>query len=398
MDLQLKIITFTLMLLLVSSSVSAQFRVFHISRYGAALEGDITQALTNAWSDACASTTSSKVVIPRGTYNLKQIEFKGPCLAPIEVQADGTIQAPQDPNQLNGDTQWIKFTYIDFLTLSGAGTFDGQGTIAWNQNNCAKTKDCKKLSMNFGFGFLNNTIVRDITSKDSKNFHVNVLGCNNITFTNFNVIAPATSPNTDGIHIGRSTQVNITDTNIATGDDCISLGDGSKQITVLNVTCGPGHGISVGSLGKYPNEEPVEGVIVRNCTFNNTDNGVRIKTWPDTPVTTTVTDMHFEDIKMVNVKNPIIIDQEYCPWNQCTKQSPSKVKISKVTFKNIIGTSATEEGVVLICSSGVPCEDVMLTDIDLTFNGTVATAKLSNVKPIIQGKSPPLLNFLFPSP
>ena len=68
-------------------------------------------------------------------------------MAPIEVQVDGTIQAPQDPNQLNGDAQWIKFTYINFLTLSGAGTFDGQGAIAWSQNNCGKTKSCKKLSM-----------------------------------------------------------------------------------------------------------------------------------------------------------------------------------------------------------------------------------------------------------
>jgi len=103
--------------------------------------------LTNAWSDACASTTPSKVVIARGIYNLKQIEFKGPCMAPIEVQVDGTIKAPQDPNQLNGDAQWIKFTYINFLTLSGAGTFDGQGANAWTQNNCAKNKSCKKLSM-----------------------------------------------------------------------------------------------------------------------------------------------------------------------------------------------------------------------------------------------------------
>lgn len=86
------------------------------------------------------------------------------------------------------------------------------------------------------------------------------------------------------------------------------------------MTCGPGHGITVGSLGKCPNEEPVEDFLVTNCILNNTDNGVRIKTWPDTPGTIKVTGMHFEDIQMVNVKNPIIIDQEYCPWNQRTKQ------------------------------------------------------------------------------
>ncbi|KAK7364456.1 hypothetical protein VNO80_13134 [Phaseolus coccineus] len=287
MDLQLKMITFALFLLLVSSSATAQFGVFDISKYGAVPNGDITQALTNAWSDACASTTPGKVVISRGIYNLKQIEFKGPCMA------------------------LLRFKLME--QFKHHKTQNGRGANAWTQNNCAKNKSCKKLSMNFGFGFLNNTIVRDITSKDNKYFHVSVLGCNNITFTNFKIVAPTTSPNTDGIHIGRSTHVNIDNTNIATGDDCISLGDGSKQITVLNVTCGPGHGTSVGSLGKYPNEERVEDFFVRNCILNNSDNGVRIKTWPDTPETITVTGMHFKDIKMINVKNPIIIDQEYCP-------------------------------------------------------------------------------------
>lgn len=173
---------------------------------------------------------------------------------------------------------------------------------------------------NFGFNFLKHSVVRDITSKDSKNFHVNVLGCTNFTFDGFKISAPPTSLNTDGIHIGRSTDVKVLNTNIGTGDDCVSLGDGSKKITVQNVECGPGHGISVGSLGKYPNEEPVEGLLVKNCTLKETDNGVRIKTWPDAPGTSPITDMHFEDITMVNVKNPIIIDQEYCPWNQCSKK------------------------------------------------------------------------------
>lgn len=179
---------------------------------------------------------------------------------------------------------------------------------------------CVQCQQNFGFNYLKHSIVRGITSKDSKNFHVNVLGCTNFTFDGFKVSAPAESLNTDGIHIGRSTDVKVLNTDIATGDDCVSLGDGCKKVTIQNVNCGPGHGISVGSLGKYPEEEPVEGLLVKNCTLKETDNGVRIKTWPDTPYTITVTDMHFEDITMVNVKNPIIIDQEYCPWNQCSKK------------------------------------------------------------------------------
>ncbi|KAG5066403.1 hypothetical protein GLYMA_04G143200v4 [Glycine max] len=359
-----------------------------ISRFGGKPNTNIGQAFLSAWTQACASPTTVKIVIPAGTYQMGAVDVKGPCKAPIEVQVDGTIQAPANPTDLKAAHQWFVVQYVNSFTLSGKGVFDGQGATAWKQNDCTTNKDCKMLCMNFGFNFLNNSIVRDITSKDSKNFHVNVLGCNNFTFDGFKVSAPKDSPNTDGIHIGRSTDVKILNTNIATGDDCVSLGDGCKNITVQNVNCGPGHGISVGSLGKYDAEEPVAGLLVKNCTLNGTDNGVRIKTWPNTPGAITITDMHFEDLTMNNVMNPIIIDQEYCPWNQCSKQNPSKIKISKVSFKNIKGTSGTKEGVVLVCSSGVPCEAVEMADIDLTFNGSAATAKCANVKPTITGKAP----------
>nr|ABN05818.1 Virulence factor, pectin lyase fold [Medicago truncatula] len=83
---------------------------------------------------------------------------------------------------------------------------------------------------------------------------------------------------------------------------------------------------------------------------------------------------------MNNFSNPVIIDQEYCPWNQCSKFS-SKIKISKVTFKNIMGIFATQNCVVLIRSNGVPYEEVVLSNIDLTFNGVTVNATCANVKP-----------------
>ncbi|XLU41391.1 hypothetical protein S245_036205, partial [Arachis hypogaea] len=60
---------------------------------------------------------------------------------------------------------------------------------------------------------------------------------------NLNIIAPKTSPNTDGIHISHSKNVIISKTIIGIGDDCIGMIQGSSNITVEDVTCGPGHGI-----------------------------------------------------------------------------------------------------------------------------------------------------------
>ncbi|ESW15493.1 hypothetical protein PHAVU_007G076800, partial [Phaseolus vulgaris] len=302
--------------------------------------GDISKAFTSVWAEACSSTTASKSVIPRGTYQITHVEVKGPSKAPIEIQVDGTIKSPPKPEDVGGD-QWLRIGYVDHLTISGNGVFDGQ--------------------------------VRDITSKDNKHFHVNVLGCNNFTFDGFKVSAPGDSHNINGIHIGRSTGVNVLNTDIATGDDCVSVGDGSRQVLVQIVKCGPGHGISIGSLGKYKEEEHVEGITVKGCTLKGTTNRVRIKTWPNEPRSITVNDMKFEDITMDNMQNPIIIDQEYCPNNQCSKG---------------VGTSATEEGIILACSSGLPCKGVEIGDVTLTYNGALVIARCTNVKPTITGKAP----------
>ncbi|KAK7246221.1 hypothetical protein RIF29_41081 [Crotalaria pallida] len=387
MALKISIIVAFSFLLMLATTYVAQSLTVDIKKFGAP-NGDITQAFLNAWKEACASTSFAKIVIPKGMYKMREVDVKGPCKAPIEIQVDGTIQAPADPKQLHGADKWVTIGYVSHFTFSGHGIFDGQGAYAWKANDCGLNQNCVRHSMNFGFNFLNHSTVRDITSKDSKNFHVNVLACNNFTFDGFKIIAPATSINTDGIHIGRSTNVKVLNTKIATGDDCVSLGDGNTHLVVKNVECGPRHGISVGSLGRYDKEDPVDDFLVKNVTIRGTQNGVRIKSWPSYPGQTTVTNMRFEDITMVDVSNPIIIDQEYCPWNQCSKKIPSKVKISQVTFKNIRGTSATKEAVKLICSKSYPCQGVELSEINLTYKGGPVTAICTNVNPKVIGKAP----------
>ena len=387
MDPKLFSITTVISLFVLFASI-AKAVDFDLQKYGAQSNGDITQAMANAWKDACASPSSSKIIIPKGTYKLTEAKLLGPCKAPIEINLQATLQIPDGPG--NGDS-WITLERIDMLNLNGGGVLDGKGESAWGKiQGCAIGHYCKNLPMNLRLNFVTNSIIRDITSLNSKQFHTNVLGCNNVTFDNYTITAPAESLNTDGIHLGRSTNIIITNSNIGTGDDCISIGDGSKDISITKVTCGPGHGISVGSLGKFEGEEPVQGITVTGCTFKNTDNGIRVKTWPDS-FPGEVSNLHYEDITMDNVSNPIVIDQEYCPWNKCNLQTPSKVKISNISIKNVHGTSNTATAIKLSCSPGTPCDKVELGDIDLTYSGNQGpiTSTCKNIKPITSGKQNP---------
>ncbi|KAL2232469.1 UNVERIFIED_CONTAM: Polygalacturonase [Sesamum indicum] len=386
-------ITILFFLPLLAINVNAQGPMtYDITKYGAKSGGDISQALMDAWKEACNSTSPSTIVIPRGTWSLSQVKLLGPNKAPLELQVQGILQANPNPGQLpNKEGEWITINYVNYFTLSGGGVFDGQGQQAWKQNDCHKNRNCAKLPMNLSFNFVNNSIIRDVTTKDSKNFHVNCISSHNVTFLRFTVSAPGDSPNTDGIHLGRDTMINIKDSIIKTGDDCVSIGDESKEIHIQNVTCGPGHGISVGSLGGYAEEKDVQGIFVTNCTFIGTQNGVRVKTWPSAPAQLTVSDLHFEDLIMDNVSSPIIIDQEYCPHNLCKKDRPSSIKISNVSIKNVRGTTNSAEAVTLICSGLKPCENVEVGDIDLTYNGNQGpiTTKCMNVKPKFVGKQNP---------
>ncbi|KAL0283650.1 UNVERIFIED_CONTAM: Exopolygalacturonase [Sesamum radiatum] len=91
------------------------------------------------------------------------------------------------------------------------------------------------------FHKVRDSVVRGINSVNSKMFHLNLHKCENVLLKNVDIIAPVDSPNTDGIHIGKSNGIAITASRISTGDDCISMGDGSTNISITSVWCGPGH-------------------------------------------------------------------------------------------------------------------------------------------------------------
>ncbi|KAI4369552.1 hypothetical protein MLD38_017979 [Melastoma candidum] len=351
--------------------------VFNVKAYGAKGDGrhDDWQAFQKTWIAACHHPWKAKMLIPRGVFLIGPVIFQGPCASPfpLVVQIQGTVLAQTDLSLYMGQ-EWILFEYINGLILMGGGTLDGQGSEVWKYSDCNVNSNCQMMPMGVKFFRVDNAIIRKLSSVNSKGFHLAINNCNNITLTSLRLIAPADSPNTDGIHLANSNMIVIEKSEIGTGDDCIGMIEGAKNVNITNVRCGPGHGISIGSLGKFPDEEDVMGITVTNCTFTATDNGVRIKTIQGCQPSK-ASKITFENIVMNGVRNPIIIDQEYNPRGK-KLTVPSMVKISDVTFKNIQGTSISQEAINMVCSKAVPCQNIHFENVNLTFTPILGGFKM----------------------
>uniref|UniRef100_A0A7N0U797 Polygalacturonase n=1 Tax=Kalanchoe fedtschenkoi TaxID=63787 RepID=A0A7N0U797_KALFE len=352
---------------------------YNVVNFGAKPNGrtDSTQAFLKAWASACASTSPSTVYVPKGDFLVNAISLNGPCKNRISFQMDGTLLAPSDYKVLATSGYWVLFHSVNGLSVVG-GSVNGRGAGFWdcrkNSSSCPSGSGARSVS------FVNcaDIVVDGLTSVDSQMFHLSLDACKNVAIKNVRIMAPASSPNTDGIHLQASTGVTITSSSVRTGDDCISIGEGSSNVKIDGMACGPGHGISIGSLGNRLNEAGVENVTVSNSVFTATQNGVRIKSW-GRPSSGFAKNIEFASIVMKDVLNPIIIDQNYCPDNTCPHQS-SGVQISGVTYNNIRGTSASQVAVKFDCSSTNPCKGIRMENINLTSGSNATMSYCNNVQ------------------
>ncbi|KAA0038874.1 hypothetical protein IC582_021214 [Cucumis melo] len=337
---------------------------------------DSTVPFLKAWASACNSPTPSTIYVPKGRFLIKGIVFKGPCKNQITFRIDGTVVAPSDYRALGNSDSWILFSKVNKVSVVG-GTLDGKGASYW----ACKTsgKNCPVGAPSMTFNWANNIVISGLTSINSRQTHLVINGCNNVVVQNVKAIAPDQSPNTDGIHVQTSKGVTIIGCTLQTGDDCVSIGPGTYNLFMTNLKCGPGHGVSIGSLGKELKEAGVQNITLKNAIFSGSDNGIRIKTWAR-PSKGFVRNIVFDNLIMNNVENPIVIDQHYCPDNKGCPRQNSGVQISKVTYRNIRGTSATLEAVSFDCSITNPCTDIKLQDIKLLYKNKAATSYCKNVR------------------
>ncbi|KAL1077231.1 hypothetical protein V6Z11_D10G082700 [Gossypium hirsutum] len=314
----------------------------------------------------------------------------------------GNIVAPNSKMAWKGFhiNRWLAFTQVNGLTIIGSGTINGRGAAWWSQpclHKVPKGVTCKRPTA-LTFYRCNGLVLKGIRHINSQRNHITISNCKDVTFSNLHISAPKTSPNTDGIDISGSSNVQILNSFIGTvtsaiydvdhekllfsyywisakqGDDCIAISSDSSHINITGIACGPGHGISIGALGAH-GEDTVEEVHVRNCTLKGTMTGAL--------------EMHggshsrksgsFEPIA------PIIIDQYYCPSRVNCKNETSGIRISDVSYRSIIGTSTTDKVINLSSDQNVGCTDIQFNYVYISPRTFNAHGNYTHTSPVVKG-------------
>jgi len=286
-----------------------------------------TDAFTKA-VDAISKAGGGHLIVSAGVY--KTLPFALTSHMDLHLNAGATIKAPEtfadygipDPNQpgpppspqaqprVGGRPRPLISCPPNTtdISITGSGTIDGSGAIFWIWSDKAARRyppgrrivPRPNLIVLQGIQRL---LVDGVTLRNSPMFHLVPRG-RDITIQNIRIFAPSDAPNTDAIDPGGE-RIVIRHCEIDNGDDDVALQSGSHDVLIEDLTCLHGHGISIGSS----TTNGLSHIIVRRCTFDGTDNGLRIKSYRGQGGE--VHDVNYSDIVMRNVRRPFDINMLY---------------------------------------------------------------------------------------
>jgi polygalacturonase len=310
-------------------------RKFLLTDFGALGDGKAmnTDAFLKAVA-ACRRAGGGEVFVPAGTFVTGPIELTDKMALVLEKGA--TVRGSEnfkDYESTGGGKDskakpsilpLIRGTNLSDVEIRGEGTIDGAGLVWWQRFRAERAAGVPqqgqpraarqpvesprpKLILLTG---CTRVRIQGVTLKDSPQFHLVPNRCREVTIEDVKIKAPADSPNTDGIDPTGSRDVLIRRCLVDVGDDNISFKSNpnegaTENVLVTGCTFRHGHGASVGSnIGGG-----IRNVTVEHCTFEDTDNGVRIKSARDRGGV--VEHVTYRDITMKNVGVAVTINLFY---------------------------------------------------------------------------------------
>jgi polygalacturonase len=327
---------------------------FDVTRYGAVGDGRTlnTEALRKT-IDAAAAAGGGKVLVPQGRF------LTGPFKLASRIDlhlAKGAVLLISDDLKNYPQT---KDRYQDSITadeaqdiaISGQGVIDGQGQAWWTAFEANRSMTHRPYLITLSR--CTRVLVEGVTLKDSPMFHLVPRDCTDVTIRGITINAPESAHNTDGIDPSGWNYL-ITDCTIDAGDDNIAVKPGgarrpgNRNYLIRNCKFLRGHGMSIGS----GTAGGIENLVVRDCSFDGTDSGIRIKTLRGRGGV--LQNLTYENLAMNAVKNPIYIIDYYPertapkdPANDTTEPVTETTPINKnILIRNVTATNCPTAGTI----------------------------------------------------
>ncbi|KAL1551942.1 putative polygalacturonase isoform X1 [Salvia divinorum] len=269
--------------------------------------GDGTTSNTNAFQAAIAHLSQyaeyggSMLFVPpgkwlTGSFNLTShftlFLHKDAVLLASQEESEWAVIEPLPSYGRGRDTEGGRYISLifgtnltDVVITGDNGTIDGQGESWWNKFHKGELQYTRPYLIEIMYS--ENVQISNLTLLNSPSWNIHPIYSSNVIVQGLTILAPVTSPNTDGINPDSCTNTRIEDCYIVSGDDCIAVKSGwdqygiafgmpTKQLVIRRLTCiSPDSAVI--ALGSEMSGG-IEDVRAEDILAINSESGIRIKT------------------------------------------------------------------------------------------------------------------------
>jgi polygalacturonase len=385
-------------------------KTFNAADYGAIGDGKTlnTHAIQKA-IDACSAAGGGIVLVPQGRFLTGPLKLASKLNLRLEDGATLLISDNTADYKMKkgGFENCIVADQCHDIAITGSGTIDGQGDFWWKHYVKSKAAPADEPGPAHRpymvvFNECKRVRVEGVTLTNSPSFHLVPALCQDVVIQNVHFLAPAKAPNTDALDPSGWNFL-ITRCTFDVGDDCIAVkasgniepGHPScENITVTDCTFLHGHGMSIGGQTRGG----LRHMIVRDCTFKDTDAGIRMKAGRGAGGL--VEDVAYEHLTMDHVKVPIFITSYYptipsIPEDDAAEPVGERTPIWRnIRISDVTITNSPVAGRILGLPE-MPVSDVVLTNVSISAEKGMQIVNARNIKFVNSGiavtSGPPLI-------
>jgi polygalacturonase len=322
-----------LILFILCICIESKAATYNVMDFGAKNNGtEITTVEIQKAIDQCFNNGGGQIYVPKGEYLVGTLNLKSNIEFHFEKGA--ILKASTDLTQYQKHNENLAGVFYTEdsknVSITGDGTIFGQGmkfmfpdsakVIIGDVNNYIRQKfDFRKVKSGIGDGPLypkdryhqmvifskcSEVVLSDFKCVDAPYWTMLIVHCEKVKVTNVSINNNLLIPNSDGLDIISSSNVNVSGCMFFCGDDAIVLG---------------GYAHHFGDPGFKDILKPSKNINVSNCIFQSRSSAIRIGGWDQN---------HMSDY---NFNNITIVDSN-CGINLTVRDSGS---IQNVNFSNI---------------------------------------------------------------